>query len=98
MANKGIWSTVMYPESTDIDTALDILRGAGARCMWILHDKDKNDKGEDKKPHYHVICGWVKGFPDYGKFVEILRTTAKPGAKQFIPPAFRAIGIDPPGV
>lgn len=72
MANKGIWSLVQYPKSTDLDRLLGVLRGSGAAVMWILHDKDKKEDGTPKPPHYHIVAGWAKGFPDWGKVLDMI--------------------------
>lgn len=72
MANKGIWSIVQYPKSTDLDKLLGVLRGSGAAIMWILHDKDKKEDGSPKDPHYHIVAGWSKGLPDWGKLLDMI--------------------------
>lgn len=72
MANKGLWCIVQYPKSTDLDRLLEVLRGSGAAVMWILHDKDKKDDGSLKDPHYHIAAGWSKGFPDWGKLLDMI--------------------------
>lgn len=72
MANKGLWCLVQYPKSTDLDGLLGTLRGSGAAVMWILHDKDKKEDGTLKEPHYHIIAGWSKGFPDWGKVLDMI--------------------------
>ena len=57
MALKGRnWAFVMYPESMPEDW-FDRLQMTGLPfAISPLHDKDKNPTGEEKKPHYHVIC------------------------------------------
>lgn len=72
MANKGLWSIVQYPKSTDLERLLGVLRGSGAAVMWILHDKDKKEDGTPKPPHYHIAAGWSKGFPDWGKLLDMI--------------------------
>lgn len=72
MANKGIWSIVQYPKSTDLKKLLGVLRGSGAAIMWILHDKDKKEDGAPKEPHYHIVAGWSKGFPEWGKLLDMI--------------------------
>lgn len=72
MANKGIWSIVQYPKSTDLENLLGVLRGSGAAVMWILHDRDKKEDGKPKDPHYHIVCGWSKGFPEWGKLLDMI--------------------------
>lgn len=80
MANKGIWNIVQYPKSTDLDKLLGVLRGSGAAVMWILHDKDKKDDGALKPPHYHISAGWAKGFPEWGKLLDMIAAGA------YVPP------------
>lgn len=72
MANKGIWSIVQYPKSTDLDKLLGVLRGSGAAVMWILHDKDVKEDGNPKDPHCHIVAGWAKGFPEWGKLLDMI--------------------------
>lgn len=85
MANKGIWCAVAYPDSADLEKALDLFRGAGAACMWILHDKDTMEDGTPKKPHWHIACGWSKGFLKWADFLDLVKLTAKDGGKAFLP-------------
>ena len=50
------WAFVMYPESMPSDW-FDRLQATGLPfAISPLHDKDLNPTGEEKKPHYHVIC------------------------------------------
>lgn len=50
------WAFVMYPESMP-ENWRDILYEIGLPCaVSPLHDKDLDPTGEEKKPHYHVIC------------------------------------------
>lgn len=50
------WAFVMYPDSLP-DNWQDIITDTGLpMCVSPLHDKDLNPTGEEKKPHYHVIC------------------------------------------
>ena len=77
---KGMYSFVAYPESNDITHICEVLAGAGAEYAYILHDKDTYDSdktdpdgtvhkaGDLKKPHWHILAGWRKGFPDWKKF------------------------------
>lgn len=52
------WTCVIYPESlpTDwVDKLGDLM------IPWAcspLHDKDKNEDGTDKKPHYHLLLSF----------------------------------------
>ncbi len=34
------------------------LNDTHVKGFWIYHDKDKTEKGELKKPHYHVLIMW----------------------------------------
>lgn len=76
---KGAYFFVSYPESSDIQKICDALSGAGAEYAYILHDKDTWDfdgtvngvshkAGDLKKPHYHILAGWDKGFPSWKVF------------------------------
>lgn len=50
------WAFVCYPESLP-DNWMEIVRNTGLPMAFSpLHDKDLNPTGEEKKPHYHVIC------------------------------------------
>lgn len=50
------WAFVMYPESMP-ENWFEILEKTGLPfAISPLHDKDLNPTGEEKKPHYHVIC------------------------------------------
>lgn len=52
---KRNWAFVLYPESMPSDWK-DILQKSGLQAVVSpLHDRDMNDTGEPKKPHYHVI-------------------------------------------
>lgn len=60
MANLNVkkrnWAFVVYPESLP-DNWIEILQQSGLQCaISPLHDMDMNADGEQKKPHYHVIC------------------------------------------
>lgn len=77
---KGAYFFICYPESSDINEICQVLQGAGAEYAYILHDKDtwdedgedkqgnKHKAGDIKKPHYHILAGWDKGFPSWKKF------------------------------
>ena len=55
---KRHWAMLVYPESAPSDWR-DLLRETGLPCaISPLHDKDVNEKGEAKKPHWHVIVSW----------------------------------------
>lgn len=52
---KRNWAFVLYPDSAP-DNWIEILQQSGLQAVISpLHDKDKNDTGEDKKAHYHII-------------------------------------------
>lgn len=72
--SKGAYSVVSYPDSSNIDEVLLRLRAAGASCMWIMHDKDVDEDGKEKKHHWHIACGWETGFPNWKKFIELKKT------------------------
>lgn len=71
---KGAYTFLSYPDSSnieDIKTALD-------SANWDyeispLHDKDKNDKGEYKKAHYHWIVGFRRKVPEYKEFKSYIK-------------------------
>lgn len=59
MADKDVkkraWAFIMYPESMP-ENWKDILTETGLPiAISPLHDKDLDETGEPKKPHYHVI-------------------------------------------
>lgn len=50
------WAFIMYPDSLP-DNWPEIIRNTGLpMAISPLHDSDLNPTGEEKKPHYHVIC------------------------------------------
>ena len=50
------WAFVCYPDSLP-DDWVESVRNCGLPMAFSpLHDKDLNPTGEEKKPHYHVIC------------------------------------------
>jgi len=50
------WAFVMYPESMPEDWFEKLEQTGLPFAISPLHDKDLNPTGEEKKPHYHVIC------------------------------------------
>lgn len=50
------WAFVMYPESMPVDWFEKLEQTGLPFAISPLHDKDLNPTGEEKKPHYHVIC------------------------------------------
>lgn len=82
--SKGMWHLIGYPESMKpLEDVLSILRGSGAKIAYVLHDKDwytedivrdgvkVHSKGDIKKAHYHFLCGWSRGFPDWDKLHDL---------------------------
>lgn len=50
------WAFIMYPESMP-DDWYDRLQMTGLPiAISPLHDKDLNPTGDEKKPHFHVLC------------------------------------------
>lgn len=50
------WAFVVYPESLPNNWQDIILETGLPMAFSPLHDKDVNPAGDNKKPHYHVIC------------------------------------------
>ena len=50
------WAFVMYPDSMPIDWYERLEMTGLPFAISPLHDKDLDPTGEEKKPHYHVIC------------------------------------------
>ena len=71
---KVLWCVMAYPDSSDLQTVLDTLTGAGAEYCYCIHDSDKNKNGEPLKPHTHIMCGWATGAPSWARFVEMLKS------------------------
>lgn len=71
------WWFILYPESAPSDW-LDLLR---ARMIPFavspLHDKDIDDDGSTKKPHYHVMLRF-DGPTTYNHVLEITRQLKQP--------------------
>lgn len=55
---KRNWAFVLYPESAPDDWRERLQRYGVPCAVSPLHDKDLNDKGEGKKPHYHIIIAY----------------------------------------
>lgn len=70
--SKALWSVIAYPSSADITHVISTFVGAGAQCMYILHDKDVKKDGKPKDPHFHIAVGWAKNAPDWSKFCDIM--------------------------
>lgn len=71
---KGMYSFIAYPESADISAICDGITTMGGDWEYILHDKDTDDHGQPKKPHWHIHAGFEKGFPDWKKFVDFMKS------------------------
>lgn len=77
---KGAYSFVAYPESSDIDNICSYFQSKGAEWTYILHDRDtysedcidskgvEHHKGDLKKAHWHIVCGWESGCPNWKTF------------------------------
>ena len=52
---KRNWSTVVYPESAPTDWLAKLANSMVQALVSPLHDKDNDDDGARKKPHYHVL-------------------------------------------
>lgn len=48
------WCLLLYPDDPTHEDAVNKL-SKGYRFVGILHDKCKDDEGEQKKPHYHLV-------------------------------------------
>lgn len=70
---KALWCVIAYPDSSDLNTVLNTLTGAGAEYCYCTHDSDKSKDGEPLKPHTHIMCGWATGAPSWARFVDILK-------------------------
>jgi len=53
------WAFVMYPDSMPEDWFEKLEQTGLPFAISPLHNKDLNPTGEEKKPHYHVICQYV---------------------------------------
>lgn len=55
---KRHWAMILYPESAPLNWK-EILQETGLQCaISPLHDMDKDDKGNFKKEHYHIILSY----------------------------------------
>lgn len=50
---------LLYPEDATHVRALDVIKGS-YDCAYILHDKDLDETGNLKKPHWHVVINTGK--------------------------------------
>lgn len=67
---KGAYSFIAYPESADISVICEKITGSGGQWCYILHDKDMSGD-QPKKPHWHIIAGWERGFPRWDTFADM---------------------------
>ena len=49
------WVALWYPEDETHSLAMELLKVSGHRFAAILHDKDTDDDGNLKKPHWHIV-------------------------------------------
>lgn len=54
-ASSRVWNILLYPDDPSQSFAINALKGTAYSCVGILHDKDINDDGTPKKPHYHIV-------------------------------------------
>lgn len=69
MSNKACYTFVYYPEHGDPEQICWQLNAM--QWNWHLsplHDKDVNEDGSPKKPHYHFLVGFSKAAPDFATF------------------------------
>ena len=52
--SSKVWYFVTYPESSNIDDTVTNACLGGFDYAIMLHDQDIDQKGQPKKPHYHV--------------------------------------------
>lgn len=52
------FSLLLYPEDSTHMDALELIKKSYDHA-FILHDKDTDENGELKKPHYHVLIRWT---------------------------------------
>lgn len=71
---KKVYAAIIYPDSLPLQAAVDHLDG----LKWDyrispLHDKDVNEDGTPKKPHYHLLCGFASKPPEFLDFRDMMR-------------------------
>lgn len=72
-SKERYWTFVLYPESV-VENWREQLEQLGLQCaISPLHDKDINDNGEKKKPHYHVLLCF-NGPTTYNKVLTITKS------------------------
>ena len=69
------WVVVVYPESAP-ENWIDLIRQEPV-AISPLHDKDVDENGERKKPHYHVVFAY-KGNKSFEQIDEIARLLHAP--------------------
>lgn len=69
------WVVVVYPESAP-ENWIDLIRQEPV-AISPLHDKDVDENGERKKPHYHVVFAY-KGNKSFEQIDEIARLLRAP--------------------
>lgn len=73
LSKERYWTFVIYPESC-VNNWKQQLQDLGLQCaISPLHDKDKNDNGENKKSHYHVLLCF-NGPTTYNKVYTITKS------------------------
>lgn len=63
LGKSAVWSAVVYPVGDTLDDALQsydkfisrMHAAAGDNYTFALHDKDKDENGQFKKPHIHIV-------------------------------------------
>jgi hypothetical protein len=58
--NLKKYSIVCYPESCNIEEGLLYFKDVLESYAYILHDRDYDDEGNLKKPHYHLYMEFSK--------------------------------------
>lgn len=72
-----VWMGVIWDESADPDF-LSKFEEEGIRGFAILHDQDKYDTGEIKKPHWHVLSIF-QGKKSYSQMMDLYKRCAGDG-------------------
>lgn len=85
MEKERYWTFIMYPESMPKDWE-DTLQQTGLQiAISPLHDKDLNQDGEEKKPHYHVVL-FFQGPTTYNRVEKITKLVNGTIPKRVISP------------
>lgn len=72
-----VWMGVIWDESKD-PNFLSNFEEEGVRGFAILHDQDKYDSGESKKPHWHVLTIF-QGKKSYSQMMDLYKRCAGDG-------------------